>query len=245
MKRLRWLALPLIFLAGWAWWHATRAERLIPRVLAPAVPAACLQLVLVLPDGVNTVPASVWLLERGNPGARWTIAAGPLPASIGKNGTGWGAGDPALPNPGGYPDKKEGDGRSPAGVFRLPFAFGSAASAPAGVRLPWRECTPALRGVDDVKSRYYNLVVDEAVTPDKDWDSAEIMRREDGAYESGIMIGHNTERTSGGGSCIFLHIWKGPGQGTAGCTALSRENVGTILSWIDPAREPRLGLAVP
>ncbi len=168
-----------------------------------------------------------------------------MEAVVGRNGVGWGTGDPDLPNPGGYPDKKEGDGRSPAGIFRLPFAFGSAVSAPPGVKLPWRECTPSLRGVDDVKSRYYNLVVDETIVPDKDWDSAEIMRRDDGAYETGIMIGHNPARVPGGGSCIFLHLWKGPGEGTAGCTALSRENVRTILAWIDPAREPRLVLAVP
>ena len=102
-----------------------------------------------------------------------------------------------------------------------------------------------LRGVDDVKSRYYNQIVDETTVPDKDWDSAEIMRREDGLYGMGVMIGHNPERVAGGGSCIFLHVWKGPGQGTAGCTALEAENVRKIIAWLDPGMAPRLVLGVP
>jgi L,D-peptidoglycan transpeptidase YkuD (ErfK/YbiS/YcfS/YnhG family) len=194
---------------------------------------------------MDRVPAEVWLLERGTEGSPWKIIAGPLAANVGRNGTGWGRGEPALPNPGGYPDKQEGDGRSPAGIFRLQGAFGTAAQAPVGVRLPWLECTDTLRGVDDAKSKYYNRIVDEEAITDKDWDSAEIMRREDGLYETGLVIGHNPDRVPGAGSCIFLHIWKGPGQGTAGCTALAPGDVRQILMWLDPAREPRLVLGVP
>ena len=227
------------------WWQLTRAGRLIPAELAVGIPSECQQVVLVLPEGVNAVPAQVWLLERAGDGTFWQVAVGPLPASVGKNGAGWGRGEPALPNPGRYPDKKEGDGRSPAGVFRLPFAFGSSPAAPIGVKLPWQECTSTLRGVDDVKSKYYNRIVDEAAVPDKDWDSAETMRREDGLYEMGLMIGHNPDRVAGGGSCIFLHVWKGPGQGTAGCTALEAENVREIITWLDPGMAPLLVLGVP
>jgi zinc D-Ala-D-Ala dipeptidase len=86
--------------------------------------------------------------------------------------------------------------------------------------------------------------VDEAQISDKDWDSAEVMRREDGVYDAGVMIGHNAAQMPGGGSCIFLHIWKGPGQGTAGCTALAAEDVRKILAWLDPGMEPRLVLGL-
>lgn len=227
------------------WWQLTRGGRLIPPELADGIPSECQQVVLVLPEGVNAVLAQVWLLERAEAGAFWQVAAGPLQAAVGKNGAGWGRGEPVLANPGHYPDKKEGDGRSPAGIFRLPFAFGINPAAPLGARLPWQECTATLRGVDDVKSRYYNQIVDEAAVPDKDWDSAEIMRREDGLYGMGVMIGHNPDRVAGGGSCIFLHIWKGPGQGTAGCTALEAENVRKIITWLDPGMAPRLVLGVP
>jgi len=226
------------------WWKMGKAARLIPPSLRAAVPDKCHQLIVVRPDKVDGVSAQVWLLQRIPDLHPWKIAVGPLPAVIGKNGVGWGRGEPALPNPGGYPDKKEGDSRSPAGIFRLPFAFGAGAVSLSPLGFPWRECTSTLRGVDDVKSKYYNQVVDESTIPDKDWDSAEIMRREDGAYDLGLMISHNPDRVPGEGSCIFLHLWKGPGQGTSGCTALRREDVRAILQFMDPAREPRLVLAV-
>ena len=221
-----------------------KAGRLIPQSLRAAVPAECRQLVVVRAAGVEAVEAQVWVLQRMDDDSPWKSLMGPMPAVVGRRGVGWGKGGPDLVNPGGYPEKREGDGRSPAGIFRLPFAFGAGASSPESVRMPWTGCTETLRGVDDVKSKYYNRMVDEALIADKDWDSAEIMRREDGAYDLGLMIGHNPDRVAGGGSCIFLHIWKGPGQGTSGCTALRREDVREILQALDPAGEPRLVLAV-
>ena len=237
------LALGGLAVLAW-WWQVTKVDRLIPVALAGAIPSETRQLVLVLAQGIDAVPAGVILLARDHAGKRWRIQAGPFPANLGRNGVGWGRDGSGLPNPGSYPDKKEGDGRSPAGVFRLPYAFGTEPQAPAGVKLPWLVCTPTLRGVDDAKSKYYNQMVDEASIPDKDWESAEIMRRDDGAYETGLLIDHNADRIAGGGSCIFLHLWKGPGHGTAGCTALAREDVRKILSWLDPAAEPRLVLGV-
>ncbi|MES2470403.1 MAG: L,D-transpeptidase family protein [Verrucomicrobiota bacterium] len=249
MKRFGWLVLPgMAGVLGFflvCWWNLGKAERLIPGSLRRAVPEDCRQLVVVRPGGLDASTAEVWLLQRAPDVYPWKIAAGPMPAVVGRNGVGWGLGEPELPNPGGYTDKKEGDGRSPAGIFRLPGAFGTAPQAPDGTRLSWQECTSTLRGVDDVKSKYYNRIVDEAAVPDKDWDSAETMRREDGLYEMGVMIGHNPDRVAGGGSCIFLHVWKGPGQGTAGCTALEVENVRKIIAWLDPGMAPRLVLGVP
>ena len=226
------------------WWKSGKGEREIPAGLRYAVPADCRQMVVVQPDAIVGVSAQVYLLERIRDLAPWKIVAGPLPAVVGKRGVAWGMGEPGLPNPGVYPDKNEGDGRSPAGIFRLSGAFGTSPQAPPGVKLPWLECTPTLRGVDDVKSKYYNRIVDEDTIPDKDWDSAEIMRRDDGAYEMGVLIDHNAGRRAGAGSCIFLHLWKGPDQGTAGCTALAREDILKILTWLDPAMKPRLALGV-
>ena len=226
------------------WWHWTSAARLIPHALAANIPAETRQLVLVVPEDGDAVTARVWLLARDAVGARWRIDRGPLAATVGRNGTGWGRDGSGTRNPGGYPDKREGDGRSPAGVFLIPSAFGTGSQPPAGVRLPWLECTPALRGVDDARSKYYNQIVDEAIVPDKDWDSAEIMLREDGLYESGLVIAHNADRIPGGGSCIFIHLWRGPGEGTAGCTALDRDDVRTILTWLNPVEQPRLALGV-
>ncbi|RYD38293.1 MAG: hypothetical protein EOP86_01255 [Verrucomicrobiaceae bacterium] len=247
-------------LSGWWFWprreggvSGGHGDRLIPPAMAAVLPPECRQVVLVLAHNRDRPSARVWLLERTGARARmpwgyndkWKIKAGPLEAVIGRNGAAWGEGQPRLVNPGGFPDKVEGDGRSPAGVFALPWAFGvKPAAEMTGLKLPWRECTETLRGVYDVKSRYYNQVVDEAVIPRRDWSSAEIMRRADGLYDEGVAIAHNPANRPGAGSCIFLHIRQGPGVGTSGCTALSREDMRLILRWLDPAESPRLVLDV-
>jgi hypothetical protein len=42
------------------------------------------------------------------------------------------------------------------------------------------------------------------------------------------------------GSCVFMHIWSGPGKGTAGCTAIAEMELESILAWLDPSRLPLL-----
>jgi L,D-peptidoglycan transpeptidase YkuD (ErfK/YbiS/YcfS/YnhG family) len=127
-----------------------------------------------------------------------------------------------------------------AGVFRIPFAFGLASAADAAwLRLPYTPLTPTIIGVDDPKSRYYNQVVDNTKVQ-RDWDSNEAMMRHDGLYRWGAFIAHNPHGTPGLGSCIFLHLWPGPGKSTAGCTGMSEADLKTVLAWLDPAKEPRI-----
>jgi hypothetical protein len=212
----------------------------IPDLLAPALPANCRQVVLVLSRSADSIPARMWMLERGKPDDDWSTAAGPIPVNLGRSGLGWGEGEQRMPPPAGFPIKHEGDGRSPAGVFRIPFAFGYApANEAAKVRLPYIQVTETLAGVDDVNSKYYNQVID-ASTVTKDWVSDETMLRSDGLYQWGAFIANNPSCKPGRGSCIFFHLWSGPGQPTAGCTAMTEENVVKLLSWLDPIREPRL-----
>jgi D-alanyl-D-alanine dipeptidase len=112
--------------------------------------------------------------------------------------------------------------------------------------MPYLSLTPSIECVDDVGSKYYNRVVDRSATA-PDWNSSEHMRNVD-LYRWGIVVGHNgmvTEvnarpPTPGGGSCVFLHIWRGPGQGTAGCTAMSQIELETLLTWLDPMDKPLL-----
>jgi D-alanyl-D-alanine dipeptidase len=67
------------------------------------------------------------------------------------------------------------------------------------------------------------------------------MLRPDGEYRWGVVVDHNTDPvTAGAGSCIFLHIWLGPGVGTTGCTAMSQEQLEGLLARLDPARRPLL-----
>ncbi|MBZ0233219.1 MAG: hypothetical protein K8M05_12885 [Deltaproteobacteria bacterium] len=151
---------------------------------------------------------------------------------IGLHGDGAPAGRPG-------PLKQEGDGKSPAGIFALGPAFGYAPAAPAGARIPYTPVDARWRCVDDPTSAVYNRILDER-TVTRDWSSAEDMRRADALYAWVVEVGHNRAAVPGGGSCIFLHVWGGPGDPTVGCTAMDHDVLASLLTTLDPAANPVL-----
>ena len=103
--------------------------------------------------------------------------------------------------------------------------------------MPYMEVDEHLECVDDPNSLFYNRFVRRAHIADPDWKSSENMRHE--LYTLGAVIHHNTNSpVAGGGSCIFMHRWRGPGKGTAGCTAMAEEDLQSVLTWLDPAKHP-------
>ncbi len=138
------------------------------------------------------------------------------------------------------PQKREGDGKSPSGVFSFGSIFGYAPASEVNFKMPYTHANKALECVDDSKSIHYNQLVD-GQSVKKDWTSSELMRRSDHQYRWGIVVNHNTSPTLPmGGSCIFLHVWRAPGAPTSGCTAMSEEHLLDLLRWLDPAKSPRL-----
>lgn len=197
------------------------------------------QVVAVAADDWDSTAALVTGCERDADGA-WRVALPPTPAVVGRNGLGWGRGvhDRGWVVPG-EPEKMEGDGRAPAGMFELLGVFGAAPTAPAAIRMPYQPCTPQLRWVDDPESLFYNQPVEVFPGEDEGWRSAEVMAREDGLYQLGVVVGHNTHPVEpGAGSCIFIHVWKGPLQGTSGCTAMALESLERLAAWLDPEARP-------
>jgi len=198
-----------------------------------------LQMIVVTTPDWDSVPGRLQRFERDRPGDPWKPIGNPISIVVGKKGTGWGAGlipsdGPGLRTPD-DPVKNEGDGKSPAGVFRISTAFGYAAQAPPAWKMPYVSLTPSVECVDDSTSKFYNRIVDRAtVTPD--WHSSEHMAEAGIAYRWGAVIDHNVNPTTFGvGSCVFLHIWAGPATGTAGCTAMPQDQLEPILAWLDPA----------
>ena len=210
----------------------------IPEGFARVLPAGCGQVVFVVGDGVTSSRGRLWLMARGDSSDMWSPVAGPIAVDLGRNGMAWGRGERMPAAPAGFRIKHEGDGCSPAGIFRIPYVFGYAAAAP-GIRLRYLPITAACVGVDDGRSRYYNQVVD-ADRVKRDWRSGETMLRADGIYRWGAFVAHNPDDVSGDGSCIFMHIWYGPGHGTSGCTAMAEGDLLRVLRWLDPAKEPRM-----
>lgn len=213
----------------------------LPAATAPVpspVPAETRQLVLSVSAGWEATTARILRFERADAGAPWRAVDPPVLGSLGRTGLAWGAGlhPPGLAGP----QKREGDGKSPAGVFDLRLATGYAPAPPAGTRLPYRPATPSLRCVDDPRSKLYNRLVDEAEVT-KDWTSAEDMRRPDALYRLVVWVGHNDAPVAtGAGSCIFLHLRSSPTSVTAGCTALDDAPMEHLLAWLDPAKRPVL-----
>jgi D-alanyl-D-alanine dipeptidase len=118
-------------------------------------------------------------------------------------------------------------------VFGIGTAYGYDATR-AGLALAYVRATPELRCVDDPKSRHYNRIVSTEDTA-IDWNSAEYMRRQDELYSIAIVIEHNARQTQpGAGSCIFLHVWRGPDSGMTGCTAMPLGELEMLANWLKP-----------
>ena len=94
--------------------------------------------------------------------------------------------------------------------------------------------------VDDVKSAYYNQIV-KPDTVKKDWSSAETMRMKTDVYKYGIFVDYNVNPViAGEGSCIFMHIWSKRTSPTAGCTAMTKDNILKLIRFLDKSQNPVL-----
>jgi D-alanyl-D-alanine dipeptidase len=212
--------------------------------------ASSTQLIVVTTPDWDAVDGRMQRYQRSSAREAWQPVGDSFAIVVGKHGLGWGAGVMAAAGESrgaADPIKKEGDGKSPAGVFQLGTAFGDAPGILSGSRMKYMELTPSVECVDDVGSKHYNRVVDRSKIAEVDWKSSEHMRDVGEAYRMGIVVDHNgiagpssKSPVRGGGSCIFLHLWQGPGHGTAGCTAMSPGEMETLLRWLDPKRQPLL-----
>ncbi|PKN51970.1 MAG: hypothetical protein CVU55_09500 [Deltaproteobacteria bacterium HGW-Deltaproteobacteria-13] len=152
----------------------------------------------------------------------WQTVFEPFDAVIGRNG---------FAQEG---EKKEGDGKTPSGIYPLETTFGY--NAVIETKMPYRQASADDIWVDDPGADDYNRWVKKQETSAS---SYEIMKRDDNLYKYGIVIEYNTAPViKGNGSAIFLHIWKCEGIPTAGCVAVSEENILKILNWLDPAASP-------
>jgi L,D-peptidoglycan transpeptidase YkuD (ErfK/YbiS/YcfS/YnhG family) len=195
------------------------------------------QLVLVITPDWNANHGTLRTFVRD--GDDWRAAAAAAPVTVGKAGSAWGLGL-NTPQPG--VQKQEGDGRAPAGVFRIGTAFGYADAA--RTTLPYAAMQASDWCIDVSTSPLYNRIVDtDAVGKAAIEGSTEPMRRDlhadgDQRYKLGFVIEHNAQATPGGGSCIFAHLWKAPGEATAGCTAMDETVMRELLVWLDRRRHP-------
>jgi zinc D-Ala-D-Ala dipeptidase len=198
------------------------------------VPDGAQQIITAIVDDWTATRATLrsWRRELG----QWRSDGPAWQGVVGRAGTGWGSGLHGIGAPPGRPGpvKREGDGKSPAGMFALRGSYGYAAAAPPGTRTPYVALDENWNCVDDPASAHYNQIVDRRTVDAVDWKSDETMRRKDELYTWVVDVAHNPARTANLGSCIFFHVWRGLDSVTVGCTAMAEDRLAKLIATLDP-----------
>ena len=158
--------------------------------------------------------ATLCLFERVSESEKWELIL-ETEAVIGKNGLG---------------KTKEGDGKTPIGVFRFIHAFGI--KEDPGAKLDYIQVNENHYWVDDGASNYYNQFVStEDVLPD--WKSAEQICKYDETYHYVLATSYNDQKIPGFGSAVFLHCMSQTKDATAGCIAVPEVYMREIIKRVE------------
>jgi L,D-peptidoglycan transpeptidase YkuD (ErfK/YbiS/YcfS/YnhG family) len=153
---------------------------------------------------------------------RGWLMAGPLafPVALGRTGI--------------KANKREGDGATPTGRFRLRQLWWRAdRAARPRTLLPARPISPFDAWCEDPTDRRYNRAVRLApgAAGDHLW-------RKDHLYDLVIELNHNTRpRVAGRGSAVFVHVARPGMTPTAGCIALAPKALRRLLASVGKRTE--------
>lgn len=202
--------------------------------------ADCRQLVLVVAAEMGAQKGELRRFERQGATAPWREVGQEVSCWLGRKGLGYGRGVVSMP-PG--PVKKQGDGRTPAGFFPLPQAFGYAAPDKAGARLPYVAVTDRVACVTDPGASLFGRVVGPDERPEGGFVRQERMARDDRANLWGVVIGHNRDNPEpGAGSCVFVNVRPTGGPATGGSIGCPEAEAASLVGWLDPAASPVLAV---
>lgn len=195
------------------------------------------QLVVAIAPSWDGSRGKLQCFDRRGGGPWERVFAAPVPVLFGRAGLAWGRG--VLAGEGGVV-KREGDGRAPAGVFRLGKIYGDPPSAPRGVRYPYHQVTRWDAWVDDPRNPHYNRHVRvDPRGPVPEWFEGQRMRLGDPAYHWLIEVRHNADPPVPDlGSAIFLHTRRGPDRPTAGCTVMARADLERVIRFLRAPKSP-------
>jgi L,D-peptidoglycan transpeptidase YkuD (ErfK/YbiS/YcfS/YnhG family) len=128
-------------------------------------------------------------------------------------------------------DKREGDGATPRGRFRLVRLWWRSDRFPKPpTLLPSRRIDAAIAWCEQPTDRRYNRPFRRS--PNEPGDG---LRRDDHLYDWIIEIDHNTRpRVAGRGSAVFLHVARPERSPTSGCVAADAQSRKRLLSRVGP-----------
>jgi L,D-peptidoglycan transpeptidase YkuD (ErfK/YbiS/YcfS/YnhG family) len=128
-------------------------------------------------------------------------------------------------------NKREGDGATPAGRYRLVRLWWRSDRLPRPrTLLPFRPIKASDGWCEDPADRRYNRAI--RLLPGQAGDR---LGRSDALYDMIIEIDHNTRpRIAGRGSAVFIHVARANLAPTAGCIAMPAPAMRQLLSRLGP-----------
>jgi L,D-peptidoglycan transpeptidase YkuD (ErfK/YbiS/YcfS/YnhG family) len=183
------------------------------------------RLIVVTVPAMTSVKGTLHMFERKTPAsASWQRSGSPETVVVGAAGIGWAEDFDYLARKD-EPVKREGDRRTPAGIFRVagPFGFGEN-------NLPGYTRLEAGRSfcVDDPTSILYGKIVSKQL-------AAKVKSTEDMSTVPGLkralMVDYPARRGAKAGSCIFVHVWDGANQGTNARIGMPEDRVAVLQEW--------------
>lgn len=185
---------------------------------------ACRQLILVVAQPTDGVTTRTVCYERTNEGVfRSVDRLEHLQGFVGKNGV--------------KHHRQRNTNTSPAGLWAISSAFGNE-PPPDGLKLPWRQVTPNSDWVCDEASPYFNTWQERNDPTLLPWsDDVEHLEDYPTLYAWACVIEFNRppDVIPDRGCAIFLHCSRG---GTGGCVGLRREDMLSVLNWLDAEKNP-------
>ncbi len=131
--------------------------------------------------------------------------------------------------------KRESDGCTPTGVYRMMYGIYRADRVPdplanptdttvPGRHLVWIPMAPNMGWCDAAHNPLYNQFVPVGFPA-----SHERLWREDASYDYLLVLDHNSPATPGRGSAIFVHVWDDHALHTSGCVAFRKGHLVEML----------------
>lgn len=185
-----------------------------------AAPAQSTQWIVVGVPSASSTSGTLTAYQRV--GQDWKVVLGPTKAMVGDAGVGEG---------------EDGVHRTPVGTFAFDQAFGRLPNP--GTKMPYFQASQQDWWDEDAGSPTYNTHVHSAANPSS---ITENLYDSGPVYDYAVNMAVNPKRIPGKVSGIFLHITDG--TPTWGCVAVGRNEMKSLLTWLDPSTNPRITVGV-